>query len=209
MKLFVSALVVLTTAAVATSVFAQNQPSAGSARVEGQPGALQPGVLASPHEMEKQWMQSQADGGVLLPMSSQAWCPVVLTSARLNWPASYLPVTSAERVTEPSLALGFSIAGVQPVQSVTITARLLVKASLYQMDAEGFNLRLTFSGAYAAGEAAQQLRDIRLPAKIHAYGVTRVSLERVTFTNGDVWTAWQNNSCSLNVRGSAERVEAR
>jgi len=135
----------------------------------------------------------------------QTGCPVVLTSARLNWPASYLP-TSAEKVTEPNLALGFTIPSVQAVRSVVIKARLLAKSDVYQLDANAFDLRLTFSAPDEANETADQLRELRLPADLHAYGVTRVSLERVTFTNGDVWSSGQNSHCSLDVQGSAERV---
>ena len=138
---------------------------------------------------------------------SQAGCPVVLTSARLNWPASYLPVTSAEKVTEPNLALGFQKLKRQgdPVGQA-ITARFLAKQNVYELDASAFDLRLTFSGVDAADKAAEQLREIRLPEKMHAYGVTRVSLEQVTFGDGTFWMAMGRNNCSLNVTGTTERV---
>jgi hypothetical protein len=137
---------------------------------------------------------------------SQTGCPVVLTSAQLNWPASYLPVTSAERVTEPNLALGFHNASGKGIRSVTITARFLGKQNVYQLDANAFDLRLTFSGVDAADKAAEQLRDIRVPEKMYAYGVTRVSLEQVLFADGTFWTAFGHGNCNLDVRGSAERV---
>ena len=59
--------------------------------------------------------------------SDQTGCPVVLTSAHLNWPASYLPVTSAEKVTEPNLALGFQNSSGKAIRSVSITAQFLGK----------------------------------------------------------------------------------
>jgi hypothetical protein len=40
-----------------------------------------------------------------------------------------------------------------------------------------------------------------------AYGVTRVSLEQVTFADGTFWVAGMGHgNCSLDVKGSAERV---
>jgi hypothetical protein len=203
MKLVVSVLLLATAAAG----FAQNQ-GAGKATVTG----IQPGVLASPQNMEKLWMQSQAEmNPPLLNLSpaSQAACPVVLTSAHLNWPASYLPVTSAERVTEPNLALGFQNSSGKAIRSATITARFLGKQNIYQLDANAFDLQLTFSGVDAADKAAEQLREIRLPEKMYAYGVTRVTLDQVTFADGSFWVAAGRSNCSLNVKGNAERVEAK
>jgi len=133
-------------------------------------------------------------------------CPVTLTSARLNWPAGYLPVTSAEKVTEPNLALGFRNTSGKAIQSVTITAALLGKKSVYQIDANTVDLRLTFSDVKEANKAVEQLRDIRVPEKMYAYGVTRVSLDQVMFADGTLWMAWPRSGCSLDVRGSAERV---
>ena len=141
-----------------------------------------------------------------LSSPSQAGCPVVLTSAQLNWPASYLPVTSAEKVTEPNLALGFRNSSGKAIRSVTITARFLGKQNVYQLDASAFDLRLTFSGVDAADNAAEQLREIRVPEKMYAYGVTRVSLEQVLFSDGTFWTAFGHGNCRLDVKGSAERV---
>jgi hypothetical protein len=207
MKLFVSALILLATSAAASAAFGQNQAGAGSAVMEGLGVGNAPGVLASPQQMEKQWMQSQAQMGVILGPQSQAGCPVVLTSARLNWPASYLPVTSAEKITEPNLALGFLNPSGKAIRSATITARFLGKQSVYHLDADAFDLRLTLSGVDAADKAAKQLREIRLPEKMFAYGVTRVSLEQVTFADGTFWMAGMGHgNCSLSVKGNAERV---
>jgi hypothetical protein len=198
MKLFVSALLL----AAASAGFAQNQ-GAGAAAVTG----IQPDGLASPQQMEKLWMQSQAETGLLdLGLGAKTGCPVVLTSARLNWPASYLPVTSAERVTEPNLALGFENSSGKAIRSATITARFLGKQNIYQLDANAFDLQLTFSGVDAADKAAEQLREIRLPEKMYAYGVTRVTLDQVTFADGTFWMSAGRSSCSLNVKGNAERV---
>jgi hypothetical protein len=188
MRLFVSAFLLV----AASAAFGQNQSGAGVAGMEGL--GIHPGAMASPQQMEEQWIPPQAG------------CPVVLTSARLNWPASYLPVTSAGKVTEPNLALGFQNSSGRAIRSVSIVARFLGKQSIYQLDANSFDLRLAFSGVDAADKAAEQLREIRLPRKMYAYGVTRVSLEQVTFADGSFWTAMGRSNCSLNVKGNTERV---
>jgi hypothetical protein len=189
MRLFVSALVVLATSAAASVGIAQTQRQAVPA-----PGSeLAPGMMT----LDLQAMP-------MLPQS-QAGCPVVLTSARLNWPASYLPVTSAEKVTEPNLALGFRNTSGKEIRAVSLNAYFVAKRSIYELDATTFKVQLTFS-AGAADEAAEQLREIHLPEKMHAYGVTRVSLEQVTFGDGTFWMAMGRNNCSLNVTGTTERV---
>jgi hypothetical protein len=41
---------------------------------------------------------------------------------------------------------------------------------------------------------------------MYAYGVTRVSLEQVTFGDGTFWMAMGRSNCSLNLNGNTERV---
>jgi len=203
MRLFVSALLAFAISAAGTAVSAQEyeHPAAqtGAATIEGLQNGKASSAQALADESRRVLLSTLA--GV-----SQAGCPVTLTSARLNWPASYLPVTRAEKVTEPNLALGFQNSSGKAIRLVTITARLLGKHDIYQLDADAFDLRLTFPGVDAAGKAAEQLREIRVPATMHAYGVTRVSLEQVLFDDGSLWTAVTHNHCSLDVQGSAERV---
>lgn len=202
MRLFVSALLL----AAATAAFGQNQTGPQS-----DPGAavVDPGGNPSPQQLEPLKAKTQEplqEAIAEIERNSQSGCPVTLTSARLNWPASYLPVTSAEKVTQPSLALGFKNSSGKAIRSATITARFLGKQDVYQLDAGAFDLRLTFSGVDAVDKAAEQLREIRVPAKLYAYGVTRVSLEQVLFADGSLWTPFGHGSCSLDVQGSAERV---
>ncbi len=189
MKLFLSFLL----SAAASAGFAQNQ-----LQVAPPPGPeLAPGIVT---------LDLQA--APVMP-ESQSGCPVVLTSAHLNWPASYLPVTTAENVTQPNLALNFRNSSGKAIRSVSITARFLAKQSIYQLDASAFDLRLTFSGVDAADKAAEQLREIRLPKKMYAYGVTRVALDQVTFADGSFWSAFGHTNCSLNVQGSLGRIETK
>jgi hypothetical protein len=184
-KLIVSALLL----AAASAGFAQNQTAA-------EPGSeTAPGIMTLD-------LQAQA---VPTTPESQAGCPVVLTSVHLNWPATYLPVAAAEPGTEPNLALGFRNASGKAIRSVSLNAYFVAKRSIYDLDATTFKVDLAFS-AEAAENAAEQLREIRLPEKMHAYGLTRVSLEQVTFADGSLWTAAGRNNCSLNAQGTAERI---
>ncbi|MGA8160042.1 MAG: hypothetical protein WA374_21750 [Acidobacteriaceae bacterium] len=182
MKLLLSALLL----AASTVGFAQSQTSP-----------------ATPQAAGLQSLDLQA-----VPQSSpdQSGCPVVLTQAHLNWPATFMPVTAAEKVTEPNLALGFQNPSGKAIQSVSITARFVGKSSKYQLDASAFELHLTFSGSDSTDKTADQLREIRIPEKMYAYGVTRVSLDQVTFADGTFWSAIGHSNCALNVTGAAERI---
>jgi hypothetical protein len=181
MKLLLSALLL----AAATATFAQAQ--------------------TDPAPSPSGRMQS-LDLQAVQPSPDQTGCPVVLTQAHLNWPATLMPVTAAEKVTEPNLALGFQNSSGKPIQSVSITARFTGKASKYQLDASAFNLHLSFSGSDTADQTAEELREIRLPEKMYAYGVTRISLDQVTFADGTFWRAIGHSNCALNVTDSAERI---
>jgi hypothetical protein len=138
----------------------------------------------------------------------RAGCPLTLTSAQLNWPPSYLPVTTAQKVTQPSLALGFRNSSGKAIRSVGVTARFLGKTSVYQLDASSVDVRISFAGADGAKRAAEQLRQLQfqVPDKTHLYGVTRVSLAQVLFADGTLWTPFGHGDCSLEVGGTAERV---
>ena len=217
MKLLVSALVVLATAATASVVSAQEsarsqnpaQTATGIAAVTTDTGQsswpLSPKDEAAQDQAEA---QVRAQMQILFVERMQTGCPVTLTSAHLNWPATYLPVTSAEKVTEPNLTLGFRNSSGKPIRSVTITAQFLAKQNLYQLDAGAFDLQLTFSGVDAANRAADQLRKIQvqMPGRVYPYGVTRVTLDQVTFGDGTFWMSAGHNTCRLDVTGNAERV---
>lgn len=164
-------------------------------------GGVQPGVLTSPQQMEKVWMQSQAEirpGLLDSGPGSQTGCPVVLTSAHLNWPASYLPVSSADKVTEPNLSLGFQNSSGKAIRSVALTAELRVKKDIYRMDATPVSLRLTFAGTNDLDKELSQLATIPLPKGLHEYGVIQVRLDQVFFADGTMWIAPSNGkSCSV------------
>lgn len=167
--------------------------TAGFAQIQTDPAPAQPAGILS------------LDLQAVPPSPDQSGCPVVLTQAHLNWPATFMPVTVPEKATEPNLALGFQNSSGKPIQSVGVTARFLGKTSKYQLAASAFELHLTFSGT-DSNKTAEQLRELRLPEKMYAYGVTRISLDQVTFGDGTVWTAIGHSNCALNVTSSTERI---
>jgi hypothetical protein len=167
MRLFVSVLLL----AASTAGFAQIQitpsaPSAGTAHMEDL------GLQAVP-----------------LSLPDQTGCPVALTSARLNWPGTYMPVTSAEKVMEPNLALGFQNSSGKAIRSVAITAELRVKKDVYALDATPVELQLSFAGTEDLNKELGQLAMIPLPKGLHEYGVVQVRLDQVLFADGMVWKA--------------------
>lgn len=167
MRLFVSVLLL----AASTAGFAQLQitpsaPPAGTAHMEGL--GLEAGPFTSP---------------------DQTGCPLTLTRAQLNWPASYLPVTSAEKVTEPNLALEFQNASGKAIRSVAVTAEIRVKKDVYALDATPLELRLNFAGTEDLNKELSQLATIPLPKGLHEYGVVQVRLDQVLFSDGTMWTA--------------------
>lgn len=182
MKLLLSALLL----AVSTAGFAQ----------------VQTAPVSSPGVAVLEGLDLQA----VPPSPDQTGCPVVLTQAHLNQPATLMPVNASEKVTEPNLALGFENSSGKPIQSVSITASFTGKASKYQLDASAFDLHLTFSGSDSADKTAEQLRAIHLPQKMYAYSVSRVALVQVTFADGTFWSAIGHSNCALNVMGSPERI---
>jgi len=174
--------------------------------------SVAPSLFAQEYERQAPQTSAGAVGGVAgmggllnaVPLSGggQAACPVVLTSARLNWPASYLPVTSAEKVTEPNLALGFQNASGKPIRSVTITAELRVKRDIYRLDATPLSLRLSFAGTKDLDKELSQLATIPLPKGLHEYGVIQVRLDQVLFADGTMWmAAVSGKSCSVDGNG--------
>ncbi len=203
MKLLLSALLVAaSTAACAQAQTAPAPKSETAATDSDQPTQQQIEALKARTVQALQEAVLTSD-----PQTSQTGCPVVLTQAHLNWPATFMPVTAAEKVTEPNLALGFQNPSGKAIRSVSITARFMGKSSKYQLDASAFEMRLMFSGSGSADSAAEELREIRLPQKMFVYGVTRIALDQVTFSDGTFWSAIGHSNCALNVTGSAERID--
>lgn len=125
-------------------------------------------------------------------------CPLTLTSAQLDWPGTYMPVTSAEKVMEPNLALGFQNSSGRAIRTVVVTAALRVKKDVYALDATPVELRLNFAGTKDLNKDLSQLATIPLPKGLHEYGVVQVRLDQVLFADGTMWMASaKQNSCKV------------
>jgi hypothetical protein len=194
MKLFVSAVLL----AVAPAGFAQNQAA-------GQSSAVLQFDGAAPSPQQKDALEkAQAEAQALVDRMSQARCPLYMESASVAPSAAYLPVGSRS-ADEGSLHLHFRNQSGRQIVSASITARLSVKNSVYALDAHEIDVRLTFSGVDAAGKAVEQLRSIRLPEKAYLFGVTRVTLDQVTYGDGTMWTATPgDNACRTSGPGVAQ-----
>ncbi|HEX4036846.1 MAG TPA: hypothetical protein VHX37_02210 [Acidobacteriaceae bacterium] len=180
MKLLLSALLL----AVVPAAFAQGQSKPSG-----------PDLMSGPRVMI---------GPDVVP--AQARCPLTLTSARLDWPGSYMPVTSADRVMEPSLALGFQNSSGKAVRSVAVTAELRVKKDVYALDATPVDVRLNFAGSrdlnHDLNKDLDQLATIPLPKGLHEYGLVQVRLDQVIFADGSLWKAAAKvNACEVSSFG--------
>jgi hypothetical protein len=185
MKLLLSALLL----AVLPAAFAQN-PSDNANQKAGQQ------ARGSGHYVGDLWAHPAPK-----QLLSNA-CPLTLTSAQLDWPGSYLPVTSADKVMEPSLALRFQNASGKAIRSVSVTAELRVKKDVYALDATPVELRLSFAGTKDLDKELSQLATIPLPKGLHEYGVVQVRLDQVMFANGSFWmAAASRNPCAVNGNG--------
>jgi len=194
MRLFVSALLLAATLSAATAVRAQEYVPQKSAKNST-------GVAG---------MEGLATD--LVAHRAVPWknvgCPVMLTSAQLNWPASYLPTDSAEKVTEPDLALGFLNSSGRSIRSVGVTAALRVKKNIYALDAAPVELQLRFAGTGDLDKDLSHLTTISLPKGLHAYGVVQVRLDQVVFADGSLWMAPADDSCGLTPNG-LEQMQAK
>ena len=125
-------------------------------------------------------------------------CPLTLTSVQLDWPGTYMPVTSAEKVMEPNLALGFQNSSGRAIRTVVVTAALRVKKDVYALDATPVEVHLSFAGTRDLNKELNQLAAIPLPKGLHEYGVVQVRLDQVLFADGTMWkAAAKQNSCRV------------
>ena len=138
---------------------------------------------------------------------NQMGCPVVLTSASIKTKARYMPVdTTGPDANSPSLDLQFRNMSGKGILWVTIMAQLKFKRSNYDLDSTTFDLYQTLPGTSVTDQKSEQARVV--PLRVPAFGVGSVTLQRVTYKDGTVWTADGSNTCKVSPTG-AERVIAK
>ena len=131
-----------------------------------------------------------------VPFSADT-CPLTLTSVRFSGPATYMPVSTADQVMEPNLALGFLNSSGKAIHSVAVTARLRVKKDVYALDAAPVDVRLSFAGTQDLDRELDQLATLPLPKNLHSYGVVQVRLDQVIFADGTLWKASKSTACEV------------
>jgi hypothetical protein len=142
-----------------------------------------------------------------LPLPQPENCPVVLTSAQL---APYLMLLreGAPEGAPGELDLKFRNASGKSISSMTLSAQVLVKQSIYDMGGSTMDLSLTAYDSRGAEGAITELRRLSLPQGIHPALVKSISLTQVTFEDGTVWVPAGRDSCSLSNDGG-QRFTAR
>lgn len=166
----------------AVSVFAQN-PAATSSQQSA------PEVKSS--QIQRQDLLSP-------PPSKQEGCPVVFTSARLDRPAEFLPVTpSSEARLKTHLHLSYSNPSGKEIAAIELTGYLNVKQNRYVLDATETTMPLTFTPA--TGELSTEAN---IPLWKNIVGFDRLTLNSVIYKDGSVWnTAKEHHPCGFASHG--------
>jgi hypothetical protein len=140
------------------------------------------------------------------PQSSQTGCPVVLTNASLNTKAHYMPAAgkSGSAGGNGDLSLQFRNMSGKQIQSVGIVAELNVKRSVYDLDATAIQLHLMLTGTGSLDKNSDLSRMV--PLTVAAFGLGRISVEQVNYSDGTVWNAASTNNCSLEADGGLRNL---
>lgn len=107
----------------------------------------------------------------------QTGCPVAFTSVDINQNAHYMPVKQAAEAGD-GLEFSYKNQSGKQIKSIEVHVVLNVKPSIYDLDATTVTRDMTLTGH--SGEV--------LALNLFAYGVVRVTLEQVNYTDGTVWT---------------------
>jgi hypothetical protein len=129
--------------------------------------------------------------------TSQAGCPVAFTDVALDTKAHFMPVRQ-DTAPAGSLKFQYKNQSGKEIQSISVRVELKVKKSVYDLDATTVTLNMTLTGKGA---------DETLPLTLRTYGLSRVTLEQVSFTDGTIWNASEKNTCSYNRMNSSELIE--
>jgi len=136
------------------------------------------------------------DLNVLPGPNAQAGCPVAFTNVSLETHARLMLVKQGT-AQDGSLAFEYKNQSGKPIQSISIRVELKVKKSVYDLDATPITLSMTLTGK-DSGET--------LPLNMVAYGLGRVELEQVIYSDDTVWTAGRANTCSYEKTGTSEGI---
>jgi len=143
---------------------------------------------------------SQTAPAVDLPIvpgsASQAGCPVAFSDVALESKARFMPVRQ-DAAPDGSLRFQYKNMSGKDIQSISVQVDLKIKKSIYDLDTSTITLHMALTGKGAA--------EI-LPLTLRAYGLSRVTLEQVSFTDGTIWNADLRKPCSYQQSGSSEQI---
>lgn len=125
--------------------------------------------------------EAHIPGMTVLPpgpiLNVQTGCPVAFTSVDISQNARYMPVKQGAEASD-SLEFSYKNQSGKQIKSIEVHVVLNVKPSIYDLDATAVTRDMTLTGH--SGEV--------LALNLFAYGVVRVTLEQVNYTDGTVWT---------------------
>jgi hypothetical protein len=127
--------------------------------------------------------------------TSQAGCPVAFTDVALETKAHLMPVRQ-DATPDGNLRFQYKNQSGKEIQSISVRAELKVKKSVYDLDATTITLQMTLTGKSAE----------TMPLALRAYGLSRITLEQVSFTDGTIWNASTKNTCSYERMNGSEQI---
>jgi hypothetical protein len=128
--------------------------------------------------------------------TSQAGCPVAFTDVSLETKAHFMPVRQ-DTAPDGNLRFQYKNQSGKEIQSISVRAELKVKKSVYDLDATTITLNMTLTGKSA---------EETMPLTLRAYGLSRITLEQVSFTDGTIWNADIKNTCSYERMNGSEQI---
>ena len=130
------------------------------------------------------------------PPISQAGCPVAFTNVSLETRARLMPVQLGQP-QDGSLFFEYKNQSGRKIQSIAVHVELRFKKSVYDLDATPITLDMMLTGTNTSE---------KLPLAVRAYGLTRVTLQQVTYADGTIWTQSQKPNCAYTPQSSAENI---
>ncbi|HVW76020.1 MAG TPA: hypothetical protein VHB45_00300 [Alloacidobacterium sp.] len=130
-----------------------------------------------------------------LPVS-QAGCPVAFTNVSLENPARLMPVNQYDVANNSSLSFQYRNQSRKQILSIDVQIELRVKRSIYDLDTTSILMNQTLTGRETG----------KLPLTTHAYSLGRVTLQKVSYVDGTIWTANEQSPCRYEASGGAQEI---
>lgn len=129
-------------------------------------------------------------------------CPVQISNVSLTRPPRLILAAGWADSRQPKLSLQYANTSGKGIQFIAVKADLLVKKSIYDLDATkiGVDLVLWRGGVLARGASKSQA----LALKGDAFGLSGVNLEQVVFTDGTTWMPSPSQVCEFPGYGGFE-----